>query len=100
MEPSNDTAFKTENSAAPVIRGNPPHLNTGAALIIVDFRYYRTQGQGSQVGIGFPFLFVGLAAKSESAMKAKMANFCIMFFVLFLLNGSNVGTTLYGTGRV
>jgi hypothetical protein len=29
--------------------------------------------------MGFPFLFAGLAAKSESAMKAKMANFFMMF---------------------
>jgi hypothetical protein len=80
MEPINEISFKHETSAVPVIESTQLDLIIQrGARYNVSFRYYRTQGQGSQVGIGFPTWFAGLAAKSENAMKAKMANFFMMF---------------------
>jgi hypothetical protein len=68
-------------------------LSPGAALASVNFRYYRTQGQGWHVGIGFSTLVVGRAAKSESAIKAMIVSFFMMFYCPSLLQlDSNVGT--------
>jgi len=80
MEPINETNFKHETSAVLVKKVlNLDLIIQRGARYNVCFRYYRTQGHGSQVGIGFPTWFVGLAAKSERAMNAKMASFFMMF---------------------
>ena len=71
-------------------------LAPGAVLVTVNFRYYRTQGQGWHVGIGFSTLTVGRAAKSERAIKAMIVSFFMMFsFPSLLPLDSNAGTRVY-----